>query len=248
MKILSIGNSYSQDAQRYLYGIARADGVALKCVNLYIGGCTFATHYKHMNNDAAAYTLECNGMDTGVQVSIRQALQSTEWDYVTLQQQSSNAAYYDTYEPYLTSLIAYVKLHAPKAKIALHQTWAYENKPETLQKFGYETADEMFSRVETAYFAAARAHNITEILPSGQAFEQLRKNGVASYHRDPIHASVGLGRFTLGLAWYHYLTGRDLDPIRFTDFDAPVSDEEIALAKKSAASAVKIIRDQIEKL
>jgi len=34
MNILSIGNSFSQDAQRYLHQIARADKTDLKCVNL----------------------------------------------------------------------------------------------------------------------------------------------------------------------------------------------------------------------
>ena len=45
MKLLSIGNSFSQDAQRYLHRIAAAAGESLKCVNLYIGGCSLRTHY-----------------------------------------------------------------------------------------------------------------------------------------------------------------------------------------------------------
>ncbi|MBQ7726439.1 MAG: DUF4886 domain-containing protein, partial [Clostridia bacterium] len=40
MKVLSIGNSFSQDAQRYLHGIARADHTEMRAVNLYIGGCS----------------------------------------------------------------------------------------------------------------------------------------------------------------------------------------------------------------
>ena len=40
MKILSIGNSFSEDAQRYLKLIAGANGRELTCVNLYIGGCS----------------------------------------------------------------------------------------------------------------------------------------------------------------------------------------------------------------
>ncbi len=31
MDILSIGNSFSTDAQRYLHGIAKADGVEFNC-------------------------------------------------------------------------------------------------------------------------------------------------------------------------------------------------------------------------
>ena len=45
MKILSIGNSFSQDAQRYLHRLAKNEGVDMKTVNLYIGGCPLRSHY-----------------------------------------------------------------------------------------------------------------------------------------------------------------------------------------------------------
>ena len=38
MKILAIGNSFSNDATAYLYGMADAAGLEAKIVNLYIGG------------------------------------------------------------------------------------------------------------------------------------------------------------------------------------------------------------------
>ena len=45
MKILAIGNSFSEDACRYIHKIAAADGQNIKTVNLYIGGCPLKTHY-----------------------------------------------------------------------------------------------------------------------------------------------------------------------------------------------------------
>ena len=51
MKILSIGNSFSQDAHRYIHDIAKGEGVNIKCVNLYIGGCSLQTHYVNMMGD-----------------------------------------------------------------------------------------------------------------------------------------------------------------------------------------------------
>ena len=65
MNILSIGNSFSQDAQRYLHQIARADGVKLTCVNLYIGGCPLSKHYRNMLSEKSEYSLEVNGSNTG---------------------------------------------------------------------------------------------------------------------------------------------------------------------------------------
>ena len=61
MKLLSIGNSFSQDAQRYLHRLAKNDGTDLKTVNLYIGGCSLRTHYLNMLDDNAAYDFQFNG-------------------------------------------------------------------------------------------------------------------------------------------------------------------------------------------
>ena len=56
MKVLSIGNSFSQDAQRYLHEIAKNDGVDLFSVNLFIGGCSLETHYNNIVENNANYS------------------------------------------------------------------------------------------------------------------------------------------------------------------------------------------------
>ena len=76
MKILSISNSFSQDAQRYLHALAEHNGVNMKTVNLFIGGCTLYRHYSNMLDDRAEYDFGFNGEMTGIKVSIRQALTS----------------------------------------------------------------------------------------------------------------------------------------------------------------------------
>ena len=64
MNILAIGNSFSEDATRYLHGIARADGETLKVANLYIGGCSLGWHDRNMLSDEKAYELQYNGQKT----------------------------------------------------------------------------------------------------------------------------------------------------------------------------------------
>jgi hypothetical protein len=51
MKILSIGNSFSQDAQRYISKIAAARGEELYTKNLHIGGCSLERHHSNMLTD-----------------------------------------------------------------------------------------------------------------------------------------------------------------------------------------------------
>ena len=65
MNVLSIGNSFSEDATRYLHEIARADGERVNTANLYIGGCSLETHYKNMTSGDRAYKLQYNGQNTG---------------------------------------------------------------------------------------------------------------------------------------------------------------------------------------
>jgi len=239
MKILSIGNSFSVDATRYLHQIARCDGFDLTTVNLFIGGCPLIKHYQNMLGDYKNYTLHFNGFSTELKVSIKDALLSNNWDYVTLQQASHASPKFETYEPYLTELAAYVRKCAPKAKIAIHQTWSYEQDSKHLKHVGYEDQLDMFNDIKNSYNKAFESINADLILPSGEILQKLIKTGVPKVHRDSFHASFGLGRYSMGLLWYSILSGNDVANNTFCDFDEPVSEEEIATVKKCVTETVK---------
>ena len=236
MNILSIGNSFSEDAQRYLHHIAKADGFALNCFNLFIGGCSLSTHYRNMMSEACVYTLQMNGESTGFKVSLKEALLNRDWDIVTVQQASPDSPLYETYQPYLDKLVEYVRLCVPNAKIAIHQTWAYEQGSARLKEaLGYENHTDMFKDVKASYEKAAKAIGADFVIPSGEAFQQLIASGIEKVHRDSHHASCGIGRYTLGLLWYTILTGNDIGSNTFSDFDEEISKEEIEIAKQCVA-------------
>lgn len=233
MKILSIGNSYSQDGQRYLYAIAKANGQQLLNVNLHIGGCPLRNHYLNMLDDVQAYGYEFRGEETGLLVSIREALKSSDWDYVTLQQASRFSFLPETYTPYLEELRACVARYAPKAKLLLHQTWAYPDDPASLGQTAFPGPEAMFSAVRDAYdWAAARIG--AELIPSGEAMLQAYRRRPELVYRDPIHASLGFGRYLLGLVWYRKLFGLPEEFRHITEFDVPLSGEERELAREIA--------------
>ncbi len=235
MNILSIGNSFSQDAQRYLHRIAAAAGVEVNCFNLYIGGCSLSRHYRNLLSGDREYMLEMNGQSTGFKVSLQEALLNRDWDVVTLQQASPSSFNYDTWQPYLTELASYVHYCVPKAKIAMHQTWAYEDgSPRLLELAGYESRAAMFADVRAAYQQAAGEIDADFVIPSGEVFEELVKDGILNVHRDTFHASYGVGRYALGLTWLRALTGKPAEGNSFADFDQPVSPEEMAKAQKWA--------------
>lgn len=227
MKILSIGNSFSQDAQRYLHRLALKEGVQLKCVNLYIGGCSLRRHYLNMLDDNVAYDFQFNGQSTGIKVSIRQALVSDNWDYITLQQASHDSAHFGTYTPDIEALSAYVRKYCPKTKLLIHQTWAYETGSVKLAgQERFATDAEMFASIEDAYNKAFELISADGLIPAGKAMLTAAQTGIEKIHRDTYHASLGAGRYLLALCWFKYLTGRDITENTFDEFDVPVTEEE----------------------
>lgn len=241
MDILSIGNSFSQDAQRYIHRIARADGVELNTFNLYIGGCSFSTHFRNMLGEAKLYDLEVNGVNTRFKVTLKEALLNRNWDVVTLQQVSHESPRYETYQPYLEKLAEYIRELVPKAKLAIHQTWAYENNSERLKVFAkYEDHKAMFADIKASYEKAAKSVNADIVIPSGELFGELLNCGIESVHRDTFHASLGLGRYAIGLLWYAVLTGKDVAENTFSDFDREIPEQQVNIAKECVAKVVKM--------
>ncbi len=231
MKILCIGNSFSQDATRYLSQIAAAGGEHAKVVNLYIGGCSLERHLNNLINEEAAYGYELDGEKTGRMVSIQEALASDTWDIVTMQQVSHQSIDYATFQPHLGLLSAFVKKNAPSARQALHQTWGYAPESESILSLGFKTPPDMFKKSETAYREAAEETGIEILIPAGLALCKAHEAGLTPLYRDDIHASFGLGRYILGGVWYEMLFHKDFRENPFSETDEPI---EKAIREKAA--------------
>ena len=238
MNILSIGNSFSEDAQRYIHDIARNAGVTVNTYNLYIGGCPLEWHFRHMLSEEKRYALGVNGHNTCFFTSIKDALLSCDWDVVTLQQASHYSINYETYQPYLSELARYVRTLCPKAKIAIHQTWAYEEGSDRLTKeLKYKTRADMFADIKNAYSKAAMDINADIVIPSGELMEALAESGI-KVHRDTFHASLGTARYAIGLLWFSRLTGNSVEGDSFSLFDEEVTEEERSIVQKCVCDIV----------
>lgn len=238
MNILSIGNSFSQDAQRYLHRLAKEDGELLRTANLYIGGCSLEKHYLNMLDDDKAYDFEFNGDGTGLKVSIREALKSNSWDVITLQQASRCSFDYQAWQPYLSALADYVRKYCPHAKIYLHQTWAYEDQSVRLQDANFASSKDMFDKIVESYKKAHKDIKADGIIKSGEAMYELSKK-IGKVHRDGLHVSLGTGRYLLALTWYKTLTGKDITENAFNEFDEPVSTQDRKAVIETVNSIVK---------
>lgn len=215
MRLLSIGNSFSQDAHAYLHELARFNGISLEVVNLYIGGCSLHMHWENFETDAPSYDLEINGQKTGEKISIREALSRGGYDAVTLQQASHFSGLPETYEPFLTCLATEVRKYCPQAKLYFHETWSYE-RDSTHSGFVNYHCDQ--SEMDDAIFrtsAQATERIGAQIIPVGQVIAHLRKHcvqfdylhGGRSLCRDGFHLSLDYGRYTASAVWLRTLSG-----------------------------------------
>ena len=232
MNVLAIGNSFSQDATRYLHSIARAGGANITVVNLFIGGCSLEKHYRNMLSEKKVYDLQFNGHSTGFAVSLEDALLNRKWDVVTVQQVSTQSFIEESYFPYIQELVNYVKKCQPKAKIYLHQTWAYEDGSDRLLSVAkFDTAKQMLDGIISANQKVANELKVDKTIKSGELIGKILDSRVEKIHRDTFHASLGLGRYALGLLWYKTLTGNSVLNNTFNDFDEFVDNESIELVK-----------------
>lgn len=242
MRILTIGNSFSDDATRYLSQIAKAQGEYFEVVNICIGGCSLERHYRNMLGDKKDYLLCFNGTFTGFYVTLEEALLSREWDVITIQQVSHESCKKESFYPYITSLADYIRTCQPKAKLLLQETWAYEEGSHRLTvELGYESHKAMLSDVQAAYKEAAQREGFDGVIPSGTLFGMMLDKGVKQIHRDTFHASLGLGRYALGLLWFRMLTGKSVAENSFSDLDQPANNDEIAIAKTCVDSFSPIL-------
>ena len=217
IKVLAIGNSFSQDATHYLQQIAAADKVDMKVANLYIGGCSLERHWDNIQSGAKDYLYEENGWSTDKYVSIQEALSMDKWNYIVTQQASHDSGIPETYHPYIENIIGYLKEKAPEAKLLLHQTWAYEIDSQHPQFIRYhQNQQEMYERLSEAYRSVAAQVGL-RMIPSGDVIQALRKrkpfiyeDGGMSLCRDGFHMNILYGRYLLAAVWYKTITGNSI--------------------------------------
>lgn len=243
LRILAIGNSFSDDAlENNFWDIAHADNRCVIVGNMYIGGCSLERHRNNMLSDAPEYRYFKIGAD-GVKNVIREmslsaSLKDDEWDIVTFQQCSPLSGKADSYEPYLSELIGYVKSFRPDARLMFHQTWAYavDATHSCFPDYGCD-AERMYAEIMEASRKACDEHNL-EVIPSGTAIQNLRMTDVkeANITRDGYHLNFGVGRYTAACTWYSAIFGRKAAGNGF--IPAHMTQKTAAIAQLAADNAV----------
>ncbi len=215
LKILMLGNSFSDDTSCYMYHIAKnamangafGDDVNIehfKIANLAKANCTLDLHLSNAQNDAGAYnfrvvTDEKIVADSPVSTDsvydstdstykISDAVSSDNWDFISFQEFSSDFSY-----KALPELIDIVSAYCPTAQIVWHMTWAYEESasPHThLAAYGGNQMAMYNALVAGAQNAKKNISAIDLIAPTGTAIQNARATSMGdTLTRDGYHLS-----------------------------------------------------------
>ncbi|GAB2796313.1 DUF4886 domain-containing protein [Rhabdobacter roseus] len=186
LRVFLIGNSFSQNAARYLPQLAAQGGHPLVIGRAELGGCSLERHWTH----AAAFEANPNDPNGSPykDKSLRQLLSEGTWDLITIQQNSMNSPDPGTYQPYARQLYDYVKAIQPQAEVVLHQTWAYRSDADGYGQVSpgtfAQSERDMWEKSRAAYHATAQNLGV-RVIPVGDAFWAVSSDPAWGYRQDP---------------------------------------------------------------
>jgi hypothetical protein len=222
IKILSIGNSFSEDTMEYVAVIAKNLGVEkIKLGNLYFGGCSITQHYRHATENLPVYIYHQNdgfGWQSTNGVSIDTALKEDTWDYVTIQPGTGDGSRHTSENAYdkLVPLLNFVKERIlPTTKIAFNLTWVGEpnSTHHEIVSFNGDQSLLFSSIVDMVKKVVCPLESIDFIIPTGTAVQNARTAIKEVITRDNFHLSFDKGRFLAGLTFFAKITGIDISSV-----------------------------------
>ena len=228
MNILCIGNSFSVDTTWLAPQVACDLGLDIHFGNLYVGGCSLNMHLEHLETDAPVYKFyESDGGEWAgrEETTIRCALESRSWDWISIQAGTKDRSRYSKRESYenLPRLVQLVKELAPGAKIAFNMTWVGDqNKPFSEMPEYCERLDDLYRDI-AALTRDLVSPLVDRVLPTGTAIQNFRLNHDGPMCRDGYHLSYGLGRYIAALSFLKALTGCDISRVQWLPESMEVS-------------------------
>lgn len=245
LRLLFIGNSFSDDTMEFLAEIAKSSGYDdIMLGNLYVGACSINMHLRNATENAPVYLYRTNngeGWKYEPNYSIKEALKSSSWDWVAILSGTGDGSRKTEKESYsrLGELIAYVKSVVGEVKIAYNMAWlglSTHSHPETVSYGGdIMLMYDKMTAVMRDY--VAKTEGVTVVATTGTAIENAIALGLKGIYRDGYHLSMGLGRFIAALCLFAFITGESLNGVTYAPHG--LSEEEIRLSKIAAENAVK---------
>lgn len=223
LKVLDIGNSYTQDAQAYLPQIIKASGIDsdFSLYRAFRPSASFKTWVDCWNDaDNENYSIDfcagtsidgISGYGNASDGSLfRKALQSVKWDIILIHQVSTYSNDYSLWEGkgaggYLQDLIRIIRMTNPQATIGYLMTHSYRGtywaNSEGSSFLRWRNTAEATRQLKSEY-------GIDFIIPYGTAVQNLRAsslNDSYEFSEDGTHMGAGLGDYVAGCCYFESL-------------------------------------------
>lgn len=261
IKLLVFGNSYANDALRYLTDMLKIAGYE----HIIVGqagesSMLISDHYNNIDDDPdndyvykghsfSVHRKTVNGVKYDMPADYKEIVRDEDWDYILFYQGPNSAAalgeekYYSRLAEF-TDALRKNMTNPDEGKIVYYMTWAH-NVEDT---YGlYRKIADITENI------IANDKNIDGIIPAATLIENLRvlgfKGGAGGdITRDWGHLNYGLGRYAMGLLWYSALTGRDNEDITFMPTLEDATESEKKAVSEGNASFTDVTEENIQKI
>ena len=264
LRILAIGNSFTDDGMEFLPGIIEHARLSkVKVAKIVVGGTSLQYHYNHakQNDDVYNYAVSEGGksLNGKGKRSFQTALSEDHWDIVVMQQVSQYSGLYHTYQPYLDSLIAFVHRQLPQAVIAWQMTWAYGSSSTHSGFANYnKNQTTMYDAICATVAEAKKESEIDVVIPAGMTIQKLRStqinNPPLDLTRDGYHLDLGAGRYAAACTWFEsliapiYHTSCIGNTLRSNSGNVPVTDDIAPICQQAAYDAVNEFYSNLQQI
>lgn len=219
LKVLHIGNSFTENSTCYLSKMVKAAGIDAKNMCLYTcirGGGSFSSFINCWNdNDKIGYAISkvVGGVDLKIASSatpydgsnLRKAFTECKWDLIVIQQVSHYSYLYDLWNKdgaggHLQELINLIRTYQPQAAIGANLNHAS-------YMLGNNTYYQ-FLRIADSYRQFCNDYGIDFVIPYGTAIQNIRQSSINttrygfSNPNDQHHLASGVGQYVANAAYF----------------------------------------------
>lgn len=212
LKILAIGNSYTEDGTSYIQEILDSTDIERTSYSVYTltrGSSSLEYWVSVLNSSKKVNAVRVAGKNSDIltkEATLVDIL-SQPWDVIVLQQFSAYAVYYKTYNPSLRILLNAINEHCPNSNVAI----AWQMIPaygKDCPQNGFMVGDMRWQMIVQATQSMIERDGLHIIIPTGTAIQLARRSSLENKYdltRDNIHLCYGVGRYIAACTWVESL-------------------------------------------
>ena len=205
LKVLLIGNSYSQNLTNRLGTLLEHSGIDQSKLNVsyvMIGGATLETWWNSYSAGSSySLTRQAGTITMPITSGSLANLLSQDWDIIVLQQYNTSSNY-STYNPYLTNLMKAIRTNCSNSRLSIvaNIVWSWA------ESYSRSSAELHWSGIIEATKQMVIKDGIDVLIPSGTAIQNARDTSLGlignELTRDGIHLIPGIGEYIAACAFF----------------------------------------------